>query len=215
MTIAARSAPVGGEDDASPPPHLQIIVGSTRPGRRGTAVGTWLHRLASGQLPCSTELVELAELGLPLLDEPLPAQRGRYEQPHTKRWSELASRADAYVWVVPEYNHSFNAATKNALDFLAREWAGKPVAFVGYGGVSAGARAVQALVPVAVALGMRPLSRSVNIPGIRTAVGPDGVFRPEPGLDENAQSVLAELVSAVQPVQPVTAPAGHQEAAAR
>jgi NAD(P)H-dependent FMN reductase len=52
------------------------------------------------------------------------------------------------VFVVPEYNHSYNAATKNALDYLAKEWAGKPVAFVGYGGVAAGARAVQALLPV-------------------------------------------------------------------
>jgi NAD(P)H-dependent FMN reductase len=188
-----------------PPPHLQIIVGSTRPGRRGSAVGQWLHQLAEGQLSCSTQLVELADLDLPLLDEPLPPQRGRYQHPHTHRWSALAARGDAYLWVVPEYNHSFNAAAKNALDYLAREWTGKPVAFAGYGGISAGARAVQALVPVAVALGMRPLARSVNIPGIRTAIGPDGRFRPEPGLAENAQAVLAELLQAVRPTTPAAA----------
>jgi NAD(P)H-dependent FMN reductase len=98
------------------------------------------------------------------------------------------------VFVVPEYNHTYHAATKNALDYLAKEWAGKPVAFVGYGGVAAGARAVQALLPVVSTLGMMPLAHSVNIPFIRRAVTPDGVFEPAPGLDENATGMIDELL---------------------
>jgi len=102
--------------------------------------------------------------------------------------------ADAFVFVVPEYNHSYNAATKNALDFLAKEWAGKPAAFVAYGGVSAGARAVTALIPVVSALKMVPLSHSVHIPSIRTAVTPGGTFESSAGLDADASSMLDELL---------------------
>ncbi|MFJ2826378.1 NADPH-dependent FMN reductase [Streptomyces sp. NPDC087263] len=175
-------------------PHLQIIVGSTRPGRRGHAVGTWFHNLAVRHEGFGIEFVDLAEVGLPLLDEPRPPQRGQYDHDHTRRWSETVRAADAFVFVVPEYNHSYNAATKNALDFLAKEWAGKPAAFVAYGGVSAGARAVTALIPVVSALKMVPLSHSVHIPSIRTAVTPGGTFESSAGLDADASSMLDELL---------------------
>ncbi|MFG3024104.1 NADPH-dependent FMN reductase [Streptomyces sp. NPDC048254] len=181
-------------------PRLQIIIGSTRPGRRGPAVADWFHALAQKHPGFETELVDLAEVGLPLLDEPRPPQRGRYEHDHTRRWSEIVSAADAYVFVVPEYNHSFNAATKNALDYLVGEWAGKPVGFVGYGGVAAGARAVQALLPVVTALGMVPVAGSVHIPFVRLSFTADGGFEPAPGLDESATGVLDELLRRTAPV---------------
>jgi NAD(P)H-dependent FMN reductase len=186
-------------------PKLQIIIGSTRPGRRGPAIAAWFHALALKHPGFDTGLVDLAEVGLPLLDEPHPPQRGRYEHEHTRRWSETVSAADAYVFVVPEYNHSFNAATKNALDYLAREWRGKPVAFVGYGGVAAGARAVQALVPVVTALGMVPLGAAVHIPFVRLSFTEDGRFEPAPGLDDSATGLLDDLLrlTAVRPATPV------------
>ncbi|MFE4669001.1 NADPH-dependent FMN reductase [Streptomyces sp. NPDC056716] len=192
-----------------PRPRLQIIIGSTRPGRRGPAIAAWLHALALQHPGFDTELVDLAEVALPLLDEPSPPQRGRYVNDHTKRWSATVSAADAYVFVVPEYNHSYNAATKNALDYLAKEWAGKPVAFVGYGGVAAGTRAVQALIPVVTALGMVPLAGSVLIPSVRLCFTRDGGFEAPSGLDENATGVLDELLrlttvlSAARPAVPV------------
>ncbi|MFJ6567622.1 NADPH-dependent FMN reductase [Streptomyces sp. NPDC091292] len=169
-------------------------MGSTRPGRRGPAVADWFHSVALRHAGFATELVDLAEVGLPLLDEPRPPQRGDYAHDHTRRWSETVRAADAYAFVVPEYNHSYNAATKNALDYLAREWHGKPVAFVGYGGVAAGARAVQALLPVVAALGMVPLNGSVHIPFVRQAITDVGRFEPAPGLEENATGVLDALL---------------------
>jgi hypothetical protein len=57
-------------------------------------------------------LVDLAELGLPLLDEPEPAAWGRYARDATRAWSEIAGRFDAFVLVTTEYNHSTSAALK-------------------------------------------------------------------------------------------------------
>jgi len=174
-------------------PRLQIIIGSTRPGRRGAAVGRWFHDLAGRHGRFDVELVDLAEVDLPLLDEPQPPGRGPYAQEHTRRWSRTVSAGQAYVFVVPEYNHSYNAATKNALDFRNEEWRHKPVGFVGYGGIAAGARAILALTPVVVALGMTPLSRAVHIPLINRALAADGSLTTDGRLDGSASTLLDDL----------------------
>jgi NAD(P)H-dependent FMN reductase len=187
-------------------PHLQIIIGSTRPGRRGGAVGSWFYNLAVRHDKFGVELIDLAEVNLPLLDEPLQPGRGPYTQEHTRRWSRTISLGQAYVFVVPEYNHSYNAATKNALDFHGEEWRNKPVGFVGYGGIAAGARAVQALTPVVVALGMIPITRAVHIPLINRTVSAGGPFKSEDRLDASAMTMLDDLFDRVaecgSPLQP-------------
>jgi NAD(P)H-dependent FMN reductase len=174
-------------------PRLQIIIGSTRPRRRGGVVGQWFHDLAVRHGRFDVEQVDLRDVGLPLLDEPEPAARGTYAKAHTQRWSRVVGAGSAYVFVVPEYNHSYNAATKNALDFLSEEWRTKPVGFVGYGGSAGGARAVQALTPVVVALGMRPVARSVHIPVINRAVTDAGALHPDERRDSDAHDLLDEL----------------------
>jgi NAD(P)H-dependent FMN reductase len=176
-------------------PHLQIIIGSTRPGRAGAAVGSWFHDIAVKHDAFSVELLDLATVALPLLDEPHHPRLGRYVHDHTKRWSETISTGDAFVFVVPEYNRGYNAATKNALDYLCQEWRRKPVGFVGYGAVAGGARSIQGLIPVVAALGMIPAARSVNIPLINRMVSADGEFTPNRRLDESAAEMLDELSS--------------------
>ena len=174
--------------------HLQIIIGSTRPGRAGAAVGSWFHDIAVKHDAFTVELLDLATIALPLLDEPNHPRSGRYVHDHTKRWSETISAGDAFVFVVPEYNRGYNAATKNALDYLCKEWQRKPVGFVGYGAAAGGARSIQGLIPVVAALGMIPAARSVNIPLINRMVT-DGEFASNPRLDESAGGMLDELSS--------------------
>lgn len=56
--------------------------------------------------------------------------------------------ADGFVLITPEYNHSYPASLKNAIDWYLPQWQAKPFAFVSYGGVSGGLRAVEHLRPV-------------------------------------------------------------------
>ena len=128
-------------------PTLQIIIGATRPGRIGPVIAQWFYGIAVAHGGFTVELVDLVDVDLPLLDEPdNPARGGRYHHDHTKAWSALVSRGDAFVFVVPEYNNGYNSATKNAIDYLYPEWSDKAVGMVSYGGnVGAGTRAVQAL----------------------------------------------------------------------
>ena len=176
-----------------PQPVLQIITASTRPGRRGIAVARWVQRLAEEHGGFRVELVDLAEVGLPVFDEPNHPRLQQYQNQHTKDWSATVSRADAFVFVTPEYNHSFPAGLKNALDFLSREWADKPAGLVSYGGVSAGLRAATALKPVLGALRMVPVVEAVSIPFFAQFLSDDDQFVPNAELEAGGKAMLDEL----------------------
>ena len=130
---------------------------------------------------------------LPLLDEAEHPRLQKYTNQHTLDWSALVGSSDAFVFVIPEYNHSFNAATKNALDYLNAEWANKAVALVSYGGVAAGTRAVQALKPVLISLKMLPVNEGVNIPFVREHIDAEGRFKPTEIEEASARIMFDEL----------------------
>jgi NAD(P)H-dependent FMN reductase len=174
-------------------PILQVIIGSTRPGRAGAEIARWFTGVGESHGRFGIELVDLLDVALPLLDEPEHPASGVYLREHTMRWSATVSRGDAYVFVLPEYNHSMNAATKNAFDYLHREWKHKAVGFVSYGGVAAGTRAVQAARGVATSLSMVPVYEGVNIPFFRQFLDHDGVFAPDERIQESARSLLDSL----------------------
>ncbi|HEY5108099.1 MAG TPA: NAD(P)H-dependent oxidoreductase [Acidimicrobiales bacterium] len=188
-------------------PILQIIIASTRPGRVGLPVAQWFRRFAERQDAFEVELVDLAEVDLPLFDEPNHPIARQYTHPHTIAWAETVGRADAFVIVHPEYNHSYNAAIKNALDFLHVEWNYKPVGFVSYGGVSAGVRAMTALKPVVAALRMTPTVEAVNIPFVGQFIDDEGRFVPNEQLETGAAGMLAELAKLEGALHPLRAPA--------
>ena len=172
-------------------PLLQIIVGSTRPGRAGIAIAEWFYALAAEREDFEVELVDLAEVNLPLFDEPIHPVKREYVHEHTLNWSHIIDRADAYVFVIPEYNHSMNAAVKNAIDYLHWEWVYKPYSIVCYGGASMGLRAATALKPVLVQLHMSWCG-DVSIPLMTTPVV-DGVFHANDVLVDASTTALNEL----------------------
>lgn len=99
--------------------RIAIIIGCTRPARIGAAVGAWAYEIARKRHDAD-ELLDLASVDLPLLDEPKPAMSGQYTHDHTRTWSAAVPSFDGYVFA--EYNHGTSAALKNAIDFLYQEW---------------------------------------------------------------------------------------------
>ncbi|WP_106397017.1 NADPH-dependent FMN reductase [Actinocorallia populi] len=125
--------------------RIAIITGSTRPGRRGGNVTDWVLEAAGRHRPEVTfEVLDLHDHALPHLDETAPAIFGAYERAHTLHWAEAVGAYDGFVFVVPEYNHSFPAPLKNAIDFLYAEWNDKAAGFVTYG-INGGVRAAEHL----------------------------------------------------------------------
>ena len=174
-------------------PTLQIIIASTRPGRVGPSVAAWFYDRAVKTGSFEVELIDLAEVNLPMFDEPKHPRFGEYSHQHTKDWSATIKRGDAYVFVMPEYNYGFNAALKNAIDYLNQEWQYKPVGFVSYGGVAAGTRAVQMLKQVISALKMVPMADAVHIPFVAQFLDEQRVLQPNEIMDSSATALLAEL----------------------
>jgi NAD(P)H-dependent FMN reductase len=187
-------------------PNLTIIVGSTRPGRAGAPIAQWFAARAKDHGGFDVNVVDLAELGLPLLDEPNHPRLRTYTQQHTRDWSAIVDAADAVVFVTPEYNYGYPASVKNAIDYLHQEWQHKPVGFVSYGGVAAGTRAVQQLKQVVTTLRMLPIFESVNIPFHSKLVDSDGAFHPSEGLDQAAGAMLDELLRTEAALRPLRKP---------
>ena len=175
-------------------PKLLIVIASTRPGRIGMPVANWFVEQAEAHGGFELELVDLQELDLPLLDEPNHPRLRNYTKDHTRAWSATVDSADAVVFVTAEYNHSYTAALKNAIDYLHHEWRHKPLGFVSYGGVAAGTRAMQALKPVAIALALVPVVAAVNIPFVQQFLTEDGVIVGNDVMVQAAAAMLDELM---------------------
>jgi NAD(P)H-dependent FMN reductase len=174
---------------------LQVIIASTRPGRKGAAVGAWFEQRARQHGKFEIEIVDLAAVNLPLLDEPEHPRFRRYQHEHTKRWSERVARADAFVFVTPEYNFSAPPSLVNAIDYLAHEWAYKPVGFVSYGGVSGGTRSAQMTRLQICALKMVPIPDAVTIPFFTNFIDKaTGAFNPGELQEKAAVVMLDELL---------------------
>ncbi|WP_107660572.1 NADPH-dependent FMN reductase [Nocardia suismassiliense] len=141
---------------------IGIILGSTRPNRRGEQVAQWVLNTAAQRGDAEFELIDLRDHPLPHLDEPMPPMLGPSIHPHTREWAERIRPFDGFVVVTPEYNGGMPGVLKNAIDHLCKEWADKAVGFVSYG-VSGGARAVVQLRMVCSTLGMADVSRPVEI----------------------------------------------------
>jgi NAD(P)H-dependent FMN reductase len=172
---------------------LTTVVASTRPGRVGRSVADWFTARAAQCEQFESHVADLRELALPFFDEPHPPALQQYTHSHTRTWSRIVDASDAFVFVTPEYNGGFPAPLKNAWDYLAVEWQHKPAAFISYGGVSAGTRAVQMAKQVVANLRMLPLGPTVSIPFVSERVE-DGVFLADKIHEAAAEHMLDELV---------------------
>ena len=183
---------------------LEIIVASTRPGRVGLPLGQWVESEARTHGGfAEVELVDLAEVNLPFMDEPNHPRLRQYTHRHTLDWSAKVAEADAFVFVMPEYNYGFTAPLKNAIDFLHHEWHYKPVGMVSYGGVSAGTRAAQMVKQVVTTLRMTPVFEAVSIPFVAQFFDDEDNFVPNDVMVASAKAMFDELARVSESLRPL------------
>jgi len=191
---------------------LNVIVTSTRPGRLGPKIGKWVADFAKENSDFDVELVDLADFDLPLLDEPKHPMMQDYQHEHTRRWSEVNAKADAFIFVSPEYNYFPAASTVNAIQTLHKEWHKKPAGLVGYGGVSGGVRAMQSTKILMTTVSMMPLPQEVPIPFVFNFLGEDGSFSPADEVQQGAKNMLGELQGWAESLKPLRAEAQQKAA---
>lgn len=185
------------------PPKLHVVVASTRPGRKGPAVARWFEEFARQHGGFEPVLVDIVDFNLPVYDEPEHPLTRRYQHEHTKRWSESVAAADAYAFVLPEYNYFPPPSLVNALNYLVAEWTYKPAGLVSYGGISGGLRSAQAVKPLLTTLKMMPIPEAVGIPNFGQFMDEGGAFRPNELVDKSATTMLGELLRWAEALKPM------------
>jgi NAD(P)H-dependent FMN reductase len=172
------------------PLRTAVITASTRDGRFGPTVTQWFTRLAAGRDDLETELVDPAEHPVPnTLSWSPPAEDRQLLAPLTAK----LEAADAFVIVTPEYNHSFPASLKQAVDWHYTQWQAKPVGFVSYGGIGGGLRAVEQLRLVFAELHAVTVRDSVSLHRAHEAFDGDGELRESAVAEGAAKGMLDQL----------------------
>lgn len=175
---------------------LKIISGSSRPGRFNDQPVRFIEEVAREVLASEgveIEVLDLAALNLPFLDEAKPPMMQDYAHDHTKAWSKMIAEADGFIMVTPEYNHSYSPVLKNAIDYLFKEWNYKPVGFVSYGSLAGGSRAVEHLRGVAAELKMYDLREQVLLPNYWENMSTEGKYQ----FNDRHKGSVTELLTQV------------------
>lgn len=169
------------------PLQLAIILGSTREGRFGPVVANWFTNEAHRHESLTVDLIDLAEAGL-------PAQLGNQQPQAVTQLARRLDRADAFVIVTPEYNHSFPGTLKNAIDWFFDEWRAKPIGFVSYGGMGGGLRAVEQLRQVFAELHATTVRNTVSFHKVHNQFNGDGTPKDSKAAAAATTAMLNQLL---------------------
>ncbi|MFG1998270.1 NADPH-dependent FMN reductase [Spirillospora sp. NPDC048911] len=175
------------------PLKLAVIVGSTREGRFGPTVVNWFIGEASQRDDLTVDVIDLAKTPLPTVFPEFGRPPGETVERQLAAVSPRLAAADAFVIVTPEYNHSFPAPLKNAIDWHNKEWHAKPVGFVSYGGLSGGLRAVEQLRVVLAELHAVTIRDTVSFHNAWGEFEGDGTHRDGESCGAAAKTMLDQL----------------------
>ena len=184
---------------------LIIIIASTRPGRGGPAVAKWFDEFARNNNRFEPVLIDLAELNLPVFDEPNHPRLKDYHHEHTRKWSAIVESGAAFVFVTPEYDYFTPPSLSNALIYLWQEWNYKPAGFVSYGGVSGGLRSVESVKGLMAGLRMVTIPEGVAVQSYQQYIDDEGVFQATESMTNSASAMLAELEKWATALKPLRA----------
>lgn len=191
MNARSTDQPAGDATSGAP---LRIAVIVASEGRYGPLITEWFSQLASTREDFKLDVISLPKANLPTWlpdgpDDSIASFEARLDE------------ADAFVIVTPEYNHSFPAGVKHAIDLTRDCWGGKPVAMIAYGGRSGGLRAVEPLRPVLATLGAVTIANTVSFHVVQDQFDEDGQPVDPAGLNTAGVALLDELTWWAQPLR--------------
>jgi NAD(P)H-dependent FMN reductase len=166
---------------------VALIYGSTRAGRFCDTVASWAAKRIT-----TVEGIELSTV-----DPAAPPARTGTDggEASDLRWlKQQIGNSDAFVVVTPEYNHGYTAALKSLIDSVGEEWQAKPVAFVSYGGISGGLRAVEQLRQVFAELHAVTIRDSVSFAGAWEQFNSDGTLKNPQRSERQMETMLKRLL---------------------
>ncbi|MTE11610.1 NADPH-dependent FMN reductase [Nocardia aurantiaca] len=165
------------------PLRLEVIIASVRPKRFAPVVADWFLRRARSDAEFEVGVIDL-------MDTPLPMDLTETDE--VRAFQQRIGAADALVAITSEYNHGYPASLKTAFDSAKREWRGKPIGFVSYGGLSGGLRAVEQLRQVVAEIHMVSIRETVSFHEAKRRFDADGETRDGAAIDA-ADRMLRQL----------------------
>ena len=192
------------------PFRVGLISGSARVVRAGPQIAAFVRGVIEKDIASQStaavefDVIDVGTLDLPAhYDEPgIPSHVENipddYVHEHTRAWSRRVASLDTFVFVTPQYNWGVPAALKNAIDYLFKEWRGKPFMVVSYGGHGGGHAAAALQLILGGGIGMKaapagPVSLSFPDRGVlkKAAKGEDLELAEDAWADKQATIVAA------------------------
>jgi NAD(P)H-dependent FMN reductase len=175
-------------------PKILVILGSIREGRLGEKVAKWFMQTVKDNPSANFQLVDLKDHPLPMFAD---SNETRHAEVHpngdVQKWRELMASGDGFIWITPEYNHSYSSVLKNAIDYCYKQWNEKPLGFVSYGGFAGASRAVEHLRQVAAELRMYDVRDQVLIPAAWMAFDEQGNLKDSEAHAQNAKLMVDKV----------------------
>ena len=142
---------------------IPVILGTVRQGRMSEAIAHFIFQQVRQQNGIETELIDIRALPIPVDDAGSEAK--------IPAFSATMQRADGYVIVVPEYNHTYPGLLKHVLDLNYKEYLHKAVGVCAVSaGPFGGVRAVEALLPSFKAFGLSTIVTDLNFSHVNEIV---------------------------------------------
>jgi len=174
------------------PLEIVIVYGSVRRGRKGIKAARFIKRTLEAR-GHRVELVDPLEYELPLLDLMYKEYEPNDAPEPMRKLSGMFSKADAFVIVSGEYNHSIPPALKNLLDHFQKEYLWRPAGIVTYsGGPFGGARVAPHIRAILGELGMVTLPSMFAVSKVGASFDDDG--KPlDDAYERRSQKFIQEL----------------------
>lgn len=173
---------------------IVIALSSVRENRIADKILAHVQTHLAKESDYEITIADFKEMPLPFFNEPVsPSQDGfAPTDPNVKKWTSMVEESDAVIMLVAEYNYSFTAVLKNAIDWMVKPWNEKPIALIGYGWVG-GARAITQLRGVLGSMiNAKPMETEANLRFLKE-VDLEGNIIDESATDEAIKTVLEEL----------------------
>lgn len=175
-------------------PHILVFYGSKRPNAAAPKAAAWLKNKLADETRATFSFINLAELNFPTYEIEWPlAPEGPFPTESHKNWSDEVLKADGYIVITNEYNHSIGPIVKNAIDHLNVQWHKKPIGVVSYGGVMGGGRAAEHLRHVFAELYAMTIREQISIHFVGSKVDDVGNITDE-GVTGNLEKFMELLL---------------------
>jgi NAD(P)H-dependent FMN reductase len=168
------------------PLKLALVYGSTRPGRFADTVARWAADRIAQRDGFALDIVDPAQFDLPI-------HHDSDRHPGVAALRRRLDNADAFVILTPEYNHAYPAILKHVIDLASGSWRASPVAFISYGGLSGGLRAVEQLRPVFAEVHAVTVRDTFSLANVWDRFDADGALQDAEAAEQALERMLDQL----------------------